>query len=41
VIIDDGKSVHSGEMQDLANNETLVHEYLGASVRTLKTGEKQ
>lgn len=41
VIIDDGKSVHSGDMHDLVQNEDLVHEYLGASVRTLKTGGEQ
>lgn len=40
-IIDDGKSVHSGLMQDLAQNEELVHEYLGASVRTAKSGGEQ
>ena len=41
VIIDDGKSVHSGEMQDLVQNEEMIHEYLGASVRTIKSGGEQ
>ena len=31
-IIDDGKSVHSGAMSELVNNEELIHRYLGASV---------
>lgn len=31
-IIDDGKSVHSGAMSDLVQNEELIHRYLGASV---------
>ncbi len=32
-IIDDGKSVHCGEMADLVHDEALIHRYLGASVR--------
>jgi len=32
-IIDDGKSVHHGAMADLAHDEDLIHQYLGASVR--------
>jgi len=32
-IIDDGKSVHQGEMADLIHDEALIHQYLGASVR--------
>lgn len=32
-IIDDGKSVHQGEMADLVHDEVLIHQYLGASVR--------
>ncbi len=32
-IIDDGKTVHQGRMADLIHNETLIHQYLGASVR--------
>ena len=32
-IIDDGKSVHRGEMADLVHDEALIHRYLGASVR--------
>lgn len=35
-IIDDGKSVRSGEMEDLVNNPDLVHHYLGASIKTRK-----
>jgi len=38
VIIDDGKSVHHGEMEDLVKNEPLVKEYLGASVGKLVHG---
>ena len=38
VIIDDGKSVHNGKMDDLVKNEPLVKEYLGASVGKLVRG---
>ncbi len=37
-IIDDGKSVHQGLMSDLVQDEALVKEYLGASVRNLVQG---
>lgn len=33
-IIDDGKSVRSGKMQELANDTELIHHYLGASIKT-------
>ncbi len=32
-IIDDGKTVHQGRMEDLVHDEALIHQYLGASVR--------
>jgi len=32
-IIDDGKTVHQGRMEDLLRNEALIHQYLGASIR--------
>lgn len=32
-IIDDGKTVHAGVMGDLVQDEALIHQYLGASVR--------
>ena len=38
VIIDDGKSVQNGLMSDLVQDEDLIHEYLGASIRTKKQG---
>ena len=38
IIIDDGKDVHNGRMSDLVENEELIHEYLGASIRTGKHG---
>ncbi len=38
IIIDDGKNVHNGMMSDLVQNEELIHEYLGASIRTGKHG---
>jgi branched-chain amino acid transport system ATP-binding protein len=38
VIIDDGMSVHHGEMEDLVKNESLVKEYLGASAGKLVHG---
>ncbi len=33
-IIDDGKSVRSGGMQELVNDTELIHHYLGASIKT-------
>lgn len=33
-IIDDGKSVHSGKMADLVQDEELIHHYLGAVIAT-------
>ena len=33
-IIDDGKSVRSGRMQELVNDTELIHHYLGASIKT-------
>ncbi len=38
-IVDDGRTVHSGRMADLVENEELIHRYLGTAV--LPTGEKQ
>ena len=41
VIIDDGKSVHRGLMEDLVDDEALIQEYLGASVgKLVRGGEK-
>lgn len=40
-IIDDGKSVENGLMKDLANNEEMIHQYLGASIKTRKELERQ
>lgn len=37
-IVDDGKTVHSGLMADLVNDEALIHRYLGTAVIT--PGEK-
>ena len=37
-IIDDGKSVHSGLMEDLVQDEEMVTQYLGASVKARKKG---
>jgi branched-chain amino acid transport system ATP-binding protein len=31
VIIEDGKSVHNGQMDDLVKDETLINRYLGAA----------
>lgn len=31
-IIDDGKSVHEGMMEDLVRNEELIHQFLGTSM---------
>jgi branched-chain amino acid transport system ATP-binding protein len=41
VIIDDGKSVHHGLMQNLVEDEALVQEYLGASVGKLVHGGEE
>ena len=38
-IIDDGKSVQSGMMEDLVNDTELIHHYLGASIKTRKEME--
>ena len=38
-IIDDGKTVHSGLMADLVQDEELIHRYLGTAVLT--TAEKK
>ena len=32
-IIDDGKTVHSGLMADLVQDESLIHHYLGTAVK--------
>jgi len=40
-IIDDGKSVENGLMKDLTNNEEMIHQYLGASIKTRKELEQQ
>lgn len=37
-IIDDGRSVHQGKMDDLVKDEALVNEYLGASAGKLVRG---
>jgi branched-chain amino acid transport system ATP-binding protein len=39
-IIDDGQSVHDGLMSDLVEREDLIHQYLGASIKTRKDLEK-
>ena len=39
-IIDDGKSVVSGMMNDLVQNTELIHRYLGASIKTREELEK-
>ena len=36
IIIDDGKSVKKGLMEDLVNDPDLIHHYLGASIKTRK-----
>lgn len=38
-IIDDGKSPHSGMMQDLVNDTEMVHHYLGTSIKTIREME--
>ena len=35
-IIDDGKNVQAGSMADLVNSPDLIHQYLGASIKTRK-----
>lgn len=40
VIIDDGKSVQSGMMADLVQDTALIHQYLGASIKTREELEK-
>jgi branched-chain amino acid transport system ATP-binding protein len=40
VIIDDGKSVKSGLMEDLIHDQELIHHYLGASIKTPDELEK-
>ncbi len=39
-IIDDGKSVKSGLMEDLVHDSELIHHYLGASIKTREELEK-
>lgn len=39
IIIDDGKSVHNGQMVDLVQDEEMIHEYLGASIHAKKIKE--
>ncbi|MDT8381011.1 MAG: ABC transporter ATP-binding protein [Brevefilum sp.] len=41
IIIDDGKSVENGLMKDLTNNEEMIHQYLGASIKTRRELERQ
>lgn len=36
-ILDDGKSVHSGQMADLVGNTALIHRYLGTAVATRRS----
>ncbi len=38
-ILDDGRTVHSGMMADLVQDEALIHRYLGTAV--IKPGEKR
>lgn len=38
-IIDDGKSVHAGLMQDLVNDNEMVNRYLGTSIKTIRERE--
>ena len=38
-IIDDGKTIHSGSMTGLLQDETLIHRYLGTAV--IAPGEKK
>ncbi len=36
-ILDDGKSVHSGQMADLVGDTALIHRYLGTAVATRRS----
>lgn len=36
-ILDDGKSVHSGQMADLVRDTALIHRYLGTAVATRRS----
>jgi branched-chain amino acid transport system ATP-binding protein len=40
-IIDDGQSVHQGMMTELVNDTDLIHQYLGASIKTRKELEME
>lgn len=40
-IIDDGQSVHEGMMENLVNDEEMIHQYLGASIKTRKELEME
>jgi branched-chain amino acid transport system ATP-binding protein len=40
-IIDDGRSVHTGMMADLVNDAEMIHQYLGASIKTRKELEME
>jgi branched-chain amino acid transport system ATP-binding protein len=40
-IIDDGQSVHEGMMTELVNDTDLIHQYLGASIKTRKELERE
>jgi branched-chain amino acid transport system ATP-binding protein len=40
-IIDDGKSVEEGLMADLVNDTEMIHQYLGASIKTQKELEME
>jgi branched-chain amino acid transport system ATP-binding protein len=40
-IIDDGQSVHDGMMADLVNDTEMIHQYLGASIKTRKELEME
>ncbi|NLN70813.1 MAG: ABC transporter ATP-binding protein [Chloroflexi bacterium] len=41
VIIDDGQSVRDGSMTDLVNDTGMIHQYLGASIKTRKELEME
>ncbi len=40
-IIDDGKSVHAGLMEDLVEDTEMIHRYLGASIKTRRELEME
>ena len=40
-IIDDGQSVQEGMMSDLVNDTDMIHQYLGASIKTRKELEME